>query len=608
MQLKPHILIISGLALLAIGIVVGWAMTDSSEGKNEAESVEQTATDEIWTCSMHPQIQRSQPGLCPICGMDLIPLAKSENSTDPLAIHMSENAMKLANIQTTIVGSGENQQVILLNGKVAVNEKLRRSQSAHVSGRVEELNIDFTGEFIHLGQEIASIYSPELVTAQRELIIAHESREQQPELFESAKQKLRLWKLSDKQIDEIIESKKIQESIPLLANTRGYVMLKNVSVGDYVKSGQSLYSVADLSTVWLMFDIYESEMEGVKEGDAATVTVTAIPGKTFHGKIDYIDPIIDPTTRVANARIELTNSKTELKPGMFAKAVLVGSNSAHNEITVPKSAVMWTGKRSIVYIKTNGENGLHFRLREVLLGQSLGDRYLVKEGLVIGEEIATNGTFSIDAAAQLEGKPSMMNPEDGVIPTGHNHGGESSKTKVKNNKIDHSTMDHDQALLKSPATNNPKSNTEPIQEPPKQLLDLLDTYFLLKTSLTKTDYQSAKKYAAMFNQGLVKIEMSTFKGPSHETWIGVKGILISESMKMAKASDMGTMRIAFKSLSESAIQLASEFGEYGTPLYIQYCPMADRNKGGFWMSQQENIINPYFGQSMLSCGSTKNQL
>lgn len=591
MQLKPHILVISGVALLVVGMFIGWGLTDLPETDRASKSMEDSATDEIWTCSMHPQIQRSEPGACPICGMDLIPLAKSDHSEDPLAIHMSENAMKLANVQTTIVGFGDNQKMIMLNGKVAVNEKLQRSQAAHVSGRVEELFIDFTGEFINEGQPLASIYSPELVTAQKELIIANEARDQQPDLFESAKQKLRLWKLTEAQIDEIISSGNIQESVALLANTSGYVMRKNVSVGDYVKSGQSLYSVADLSSVWLMFEVYESDMAGVKKSDPATVTVTAFPGKTFNGKIDYIDPVIDPMTRVAKARIELSNAKNELKPGMFVKAVLMGSIPENAEISVPKTAVMWTGKRSIVYVKTNAENGLHFRLREVLLGQTLGDRYVVKEGLSIGEEIATNGTFSVDAAAQLEGKPSMMNPEGGVVPMGHNHGGANTTKDGKDNAIDHKKMDHSQ-----------------LQTAPKELVDLLDTYFLLNTSLTKTDLSNGKKYAAEFNQKLGKMDMSIFKGASHQTWMDVKEKLFSESEKMANATDMETMRNAFKPLSEHSIRLASAFDGYNSPLYIQYCPMADQNKGGYWISQQKNIINPYFGQSMLRCGSITDQL
>jgi Cu(I)/Ag(I) efflux system membrane fusion protein len=401
--------IIAGSVLA--GLFLGWLFFSSG---NEAETHEHAVSEEvkntIWTCSMHPQIRQPEPGDCPICGMDLIPVEKEKTPENPDAIQMTEYAMKLANVQTMEVGTETATNEIRLNGKIAVDERLAYSQSTHIRGRVEKLYVNFTGENVNRGQALARVYSPEMVTAQEELLQAYAIRESNPRLFEAAKQKLRNWKISEAQINRILERGSPSEQFTITADVSGIVTKKLVELGDYVERGMPIYEITDLSRVWALFDIYENQMGYIKEGSTVEFNVASIPGKTFKGKVDFIDPLINPQTRVSTARVVVENQNGLLKPGMLMTGILKNSRESgektdSNEITIPNSAVLWTGKRSVVYVKQS--TGI-FEMREVVLGTCLGNAYMVKEGLKAGEEVVVNGAFSVDAAAQLAGKPSMM--------------------------------------------------------------------------------------------------------------------------------------------------------------------------------------------------------
>ncbi|KAA6339804.1 Cation efflux system protein CusB, partial [termite gut metagenome] len=406
-----------GLILIA-GLFLGWLIFGGSDNQNatpEREHTHEEATEQTWTCSMHPQIKQDKPGKCPICGMNLIPLktsGKAEGVIDPNAIQLSEEAAALANVQTTKVSRQNPVKEIQLYGTIQADERLSQSQTSHVNGRIEKLFINFTGESVRQGQTIATIYSPELLNAQQELLEASKMQAAQPALVQAVREKLRLWKLSDEQIAEIEQSKNVSPLIDIKANTNGIVSSKKVNQGDYVNQGNVLFDIANLSQVWAMFDAYETDLPFLKTGDNIAFTLQALPGKTFTGKISFIDPILDKTTRTAKVRVETTNREMLLKPEMYANAIVKAPlKQYNNEIVIPKSAVLWTGKRSIVYVKQPDTDAVAFMLREIELGPSLGDLYVVISGANDGDEIVTNGAFSVDASAQLEGKRSMMNEE-----------------------------------------------------------------------------------------------------------------------------------------------------------------------------------------------------
>jgi Cu(I)/Ag(I) efflux system membrane fusion protein len=421
--------------ILAAGIFIGWLIFGSraTTCDHASEHIHSEMETQVWTCSMHPQIRQDKPGKCPICAMDLILLKtafSSAASADPAAIQLSEEAAALANIQTTIVGASNTTPVkeLSLYGTIKPNERLQRSLVSHVSGRIETLSVNFTGESVRAGQVIGAVYSPDLLNAQQELLEAKKLEKTQPALLVAAREKLKNLKLSDSQIIEIEQSGKTSSIVHILANAGGTVITKRVEQGDYVGQGSVLFDLADLSAVWAVFDAYEQDLPFLKIGDKVDFTLQTLPGKTFSGKIAFIDPILDKTTRTAKIRVEAPNPKQELKPEMYACAVIKTElKRKGNEMVVPKSAVLWTGKRSIVYVKQTDTDLPTFKLREIELGESLGSEYIVISGLTNGEEIVTGGAFSIDASAQLEGKPSMMNGDAPQQPTNERHSGREIK-------------------------------------------------------------------------------------------------------------------------------------------------------------------------------------
>lgn len=585
MKTINKITIIISISTLIVGMALGWLIFGRNSAQDHQHEIVHIDQNTVWTCSMHPSIRQSEPGKCPICGMDLIPLEMNHSDDNPLEIKMSPAAMKLANIQTSVIDIKNPIKKIRLNGKVQPDEQHIYSQTSHIPGRIEQLKVNITGEYVKKGQEIASIYSPELVTAQEELFEAYKIRETHPALYQASREKLLNWKLTDSQIDEIIHAGKPLEQFPILADVSGVVISKTVNLGDYLKQGSVLYQIADLSRVWVLFDVYESEMSWMKVGNQVAYTVQSFPGQSFTAKINFIDPVINPRTRVAKARISVRNSNQKLKPEMFVSGVINSSiQQTSASLIVPKSAVMWTGKRSVVYVKSVSDVGIAFSMREVTLGPSLGDSYIIEDGLEEGEEIATHGTFSIDAAAQLAGKPSMMSPEGGAVMTGHNHGSATSTN------MDHSShkIPVKQILISADAK--------------KDLLTLFESYLRLKDALVNDEFENSVGEAKKLKETLDGISMSLFEGDVHNLWVQESMPLKPLIEEIASAKDIDATRKLFKPFSMHMINIAKAFDPMEKSLFIQHCPMADDFKGADWLSTEDNIMNPYYGESMLTCG------
>ena len=405
--------------ILILGIFLGWLFFHAPPSGNEKhDHVAEALKSKIWTCAMHPQIRMDKPGKCPICAMDLIPLnLKNGIGQDAGALHMSKEAVQLANVMTSVVSARNPVKEVRLYGKVQADERLLQNQVTHLTGRIEKLLVNFTGEPVRKGQKLAQIYSPELVTAQQELLEAVRSKQSQPEIYEAAREKLHQWKLTDEQISDLEHSGQVQTNIDILSNTGGVVTARRVNVGDYVSQGSVLYEISDLSRVWLLFDAYESDLPFLKTGDKIDFMIQSLPESSFSGIVKFIDPVIDPVNRVAKVRVEIGNPGAKLKPEMFATGLLKANLQEYrNKLVIPRSAVLWTGKRSIVYIREAKTDEPVFSIREIELGPVIGDSYVVTDGLKAGEEIVVQGAFSVDAASQLEGKPSMMNQKEKVMP------------------------------------------------------------------------------------------------------------------------------------------------------------------------------------------------
>ncbi|SHJ04777.1 efflux RND transporter periplasmic adaptor subunit [Algibacter luteus] len=577
--------------ILLVGLLLGWLIFgDSSKKEAEHNHNEVSETNQMWTCSMHPQIMQPEPGDCPICGMDLIPAESGSDGLLADQFKLTKNAMALANIQTTIIGNGNvDGNTIKLSGKIAENEEANAVQVSYFSGRIERLNVSFTGEDVRKGQLLATIYSPELYAAQQELITASSLKESQPTLYKAVRNKLKLWKLSENQINQIEETGKVKENFPVYATVSGTVTEKLVEQGDYIKQGQQLLKIANLNTVWANFDVYENQIDFFKKGQEVLVTTNAYANKEFKGKVDFIEPILNTKTRTVTLRVVLNNKNDVFKPGMFVTANIERVSRSNDEVlTIPASAVLWTGERSVVYLKTNPDQTV-FEMREVVLGNQIGNEYEVLEGLFVGNEIVTNGTFTVDAAAQLKGKKSMMNKDGGKVMTGHEgHLGMDNNASKK--ESDHANM------------NERLTGSEKFQE---QLKVVYNDYIKLKDALVKEDSKNTSDNATSLLNNLSKVDMKLLTdNNAHTHWMSLVKEIQSSATFISKTSDIKEQRDHFKHLSSHLINAVQLFG-VKEKVYVEFCPMADNNNGAYWLSKVEKVINPYFGEAMLTCGEVK---
>jgi Cu(I)/Ag(I) efflux system membrane fusion protein len=402
---------INYLVVLIIGLFLGWLIFGNNSSKDSLEhDIEGSVS--YWTCSMDPQVKLPDPGSCPICGMDLIPAESMQSELSENQFKMTKNALALANIETMVIKEGSISGIgIVLSGSIKENENNNAVQTTHFAGRIEKLFIKTEGERVTSGQKIALVYSPELVSTQGELLTALDMKISQPELYRAVRNKLKLWKLSDGQIDQIENTGEIITDFPIYANYTGVVIRKSVEEGNHVMEGQELYTISNLNTVWAEFDAYEKQVSAIKLGNDINITLNADPGTSIDSKVTFIDPILNSKTRTVIVRTELNNNDGNLKPGMFVKGLISSKDteiSTDLALTIPKTAVLWTGKRSVVYIKIDADEPV-FEMREVELGSESNQQVEVLSGIKQGDEIVVNGTFTVDAAAQLAGKKSMMN-------------------------------------------------------------------------------------------------------------------------------------------------------------------------------------------------------
>lgn len=551
------------IGILIFGLILGYLFFGSDSGEASGDHDHETSEAEsMWTCSMHPQIMQPEPGDCPICGMDLIPAENSSEGLEANQFSLTDNAMKLANIQTTIVGKGSGLEgKVSLSGKIEINEDKKAVMPAHFNGRIEKLYVNTVGDRVKRGQIVASVYSPELVAAQQELITAAKLKNSQPQLYNAVRKKFNNWMISDAMLDEIVETGNVRTNWPVHSNVTGTITEIMVEEGSHIQDAMPILKVSNLGTVWAVFDAYESQISNLEEGQTLDITVNALQNEKLSGKISFIDPILDTDSRTVEVRVILNNESNKLKPGMFVEAEVEMEQAANTEtLEVPKTAVMWTGERSLVYVKTSSTEPV-FEMREVVLGNSSGETYQVLSGLESGTEIVTNGTFTVDAAAQLQGKNSMMN------------GG-------------------------SKANSVTGMNMELSAKFESQFEKSLDTYFELKNALVASDEKKAASLASELREELENIESGT-----SDKMLTVHSEKILELLTaISKSTDLENQRDHFRILSEQIIAITRNFKNFKNELYVQHCPMANSNQGADWLSQSKEVRNPYYGEAMLSCG------
>lgn len=577
--MKKNILYIAIAVIIGLG--AGWLIfgnsSDNAANKDTSDMSDQhdhsgESADQMWTCSMHPQIMQPEAGDCPICGMDLIPAEAGAEGLAANEIKMTENAMALANIQTTIVGNAEasdDDGMISLSGKIAANEENNTVQASYFKGRIERLNVNYEGQQVNRGQLLATIYAPDLVAAQQELITAASLKESQPALYKAVRNKLKNWKLSDTQINAIEESGTVRENFPIYATVSGTVSEVMAAQGDYVNQGQPIVKLSNLNSVWAEFDAYENQIAQFNIGQKINITTNAYPNMEFEGTISFIDPVLNNTTRTVTVRATLQNRDDLFKPGMFVTGKVKGATQTmKNTLSVPASAVLWTGERSLVYVKTNPNEPV-FEMREVTLGNRSGETYQVSAGLNNGDEIVTNGTFTVDAAAQLQGKKSMMNQQM---------------------MQDESAMMGDMEMSFSNAFSSDFNKALP-------------SYLKMKDALVASDASQVSAFAKATSEKLKAI--STDDLGTMEKQHLTKSIEMLDAV--ANNDNLENQRAHFVILNENIVPIAMSI-KNSINYYIQKCPMANNNKGAVWLSMEEEIRNPYYGDAMLTCGSVIDSL
>ena len=480
--------IVLGLIVIA-AFLAGYVVRGPRDGRKAAPVAEQGIGEEqVWTCAMHPQIRQPKAGKCPICFMDLIPVEMEEAEVGARQIVFSEEALKLMEVETAAVERKFVEAAIGMVGKVEYDESRVKQIAAWAAGRIDRLYVDFTGISVREGDHMVSLYSPQLLSAQAELLQAAKAvkkmegatelvRRSSEGTLEAAREKLRLLGLLKEQIEEIEKTGETSDHLTIYAPIGGIVVAKYAKAGDYVEMGTPIYTIADLSEVWVKLDAYEADMMWIRYGQEVEFTAEAYPGEVFKGTISFIDPVLDSMTRTVKLRVDVANPDGRLKPEMFVRATVrtkvaasgmvmdpnmagkwicpmhpsvvsdsegacdicgmalvtteslgyVKAEAVEPPLVIPASAALITGKRAVVYVRVEGAEKPMFEGREVVLGPRAGDYYIVKEGLAAGDRVVTRGNFMIDSALQIQAKPSMMSPEGGVMPMGHQHGQEKMK-------------------------------------------------------------------------------------------------------------------------------------------------------------------------------------
>ncbi len=471
---QPALFLICGAVLIAgLGAAQRFGFITSGGSGGDSSHASGGGENTRYICPMMCTPPSSEPGRCPVCAMELVP-ATSTGSSDTQSVQIDPAARRVANIQTAPVRSMEMSREIQAIGRLNYDEGALKTISAYVDGRIEELYADYTGVVVEKDDHLALIYSPRLFSSQVELLLAKEARDNSKsstllrvaasnqDLLESSRQRLIELGMTQKQITELEDSKEANSRMHLCAPISGTVIEKYAVEGEYVKEGQPIYKLADLSTIWVMLELFPADAAAIQYGQRVDATIQSFPGKKFSGRVAFIDPEVDPKTRTIGIRVVIPNPNGLLKIGDYAKAKITvpitGSGNgplrlydpelankwisprhphiiadapgkcplcsvnlvpasdfgftdspqaSDKTLVVPRHAVLMAGNSSVLYVET--EPG-RFEIRNIVLGPSCGENIVILEGVKEGEKVAIRGNFLIDSQMQLAGNPSLIDP------------------------------------------------------------------------------------------------------------------------------------------------------------------------------------------------------
>jgi len=609
--------------------------TATDHNNAHADDVDELAPPAMYTCSMHPSVRLPDADAkCPICFMDLIPVDSSASGGELNQLVLSESAAAMSRVETAKVTRFFPTARVRLFGKIGFDETSVARLSAYFSGRIDRLFVNYIGVPVRQGDHLAEIYSPELISAFEELKLASISvansadsssfiRDTARQTLAAAKDKLRLFGLTQDQVLQIESGTFDTTQLTIYAPIGGVVTHLAVREGDYVQTGDPIATVADLSRLWLDLEAYESQLPMLNWGQKVTFTVEAHPGEQFTGQISFIEPFIDERTRTAVVRVAVDNTDGRLKPGMFTTAIaqpkmnehgavlsdelagkwispmhptivkdepgscdvcgmdlvraetlgVVGdSTMATKPLVIPRSAVLFTGPRSVVYVKVPGTEQPTYEGRAILLGPRAGEFYTVRSGLEEGEDVVVHGAFRIDSAMQVLAKPSMMMPQGGPSGTGHHQHGQQPST-IPAPAIEHSFLE--------------------------AISPIYEAYFDAQEALADDDLDLFIQERTKMQQAAARVNESSVIGAPLSLWRKSKSQLLVD----ADLSTIVFARIHFETMSKAVMILEEQFGHLQRQTWhVAFCPMAFDFEGANWIQRNTEINNPYFGDQMLRCG------
>jgi Cu(I)/Ag(I) efflux system membrane fusion protein len=370
-----------------------------------------------WVDPMHPTYKSDKPGTAPDCGMELVPVYEGDapigksNVRGYAPVSVTPQRQQLIGVKTAVAETRAMGRSLRAVGRVAVDETRLHTITTKFEGYIEKLYVNFTGKPVRAGQPLFTVYSPDLLATQQEYLLALRAAKQSPQLLEATRQRLRLWDISDAEIKALERSGTARKTLTIHSPVSGYVVKKDAVEGVRTMPGMPMFEIANLDRVWILADVYESDLQSVRTGTTAAITLSYLPGRTFTGRVTFIDPMVDPMTRTIKVRIEIDNRDGALKPDMFADVVL--QEPARTAVTVPESAVLATGERSIVFVvKPDGT----FDPREVETGTKSDAFIEIRRGVNAGEKVVTQANFLIDSESRLKAALAQMSAP------GHQHG------------------------------------------------------------------------------------------------------------------------------------------------------------------------------------------
>ena len=354
--------------------------------------------DVYYTCSMHPNVMQEKPGNCPICGMKLIEAKKSQTQK-PDEIQLSDGQMQLGNIQVDTIRNGSIGDNMVLTATLNFNQRNITALSARIAGRVDKLYFKNTGDYIHKGDKLFDLYSEELNNAKQEYLNALQNQHElgnslidYKQLAESAKNKLLLWGMSESQVNELATTHKTSSLTSFYSTANGYITTLDIKEGDYVTEGGTIVQLADLSTLWAEAQVYTSQLSEIDSRGSATVQIPDLNNLEINGKIEFVNPEINPDTRINLIRITIPNNNNQLHPGMPAYVYL--KNRQHKGLTLPANAVLRDGKSASVWIKT-GEHS--FKVKMVETGIEDDNNIEITSGLQKGDVVVVSGAYLLNS-------------------------------------------------------------------------------------------------------------------------------------------------------------------------------------------------------------------